>query len=704
MNRCTVSFSFCGYNLFKINILSQEDKNMKEEELYNPEEDDYFNMPYTDLEEWRDLPIRHYYVHGGFKGTDIDGENEVRFCFYFPEKEKYEGRFYQYLSPAPEDEHESEHLTGEDDKISFALTHGAYYVVSNQGGFVPAMGKRLYRASSNTALYSRKIAEKVYGTEERPFGYVFGGSGGSFKTMSCIESTKDVWDGAVPYVLANPMATPNVFCPRVRAMRVLREDGLKKVVDAMEPGGSGDIFEGLDRVAKDVLMEATRMGFPKRGWFSWPTMGDGALMVLAPNIYKIFPSYFTDFWIKPGFAGSDPESSESRDRVKFKTMVTELIKPEKKSDEQYTSVDNSWINTMIGSQDTPRIRISEMPPAGSYIFHCRIRIMDGKAVGKEVPVEKIEDGIITVSSAFDGSNSGNVLEGLAVGDTIVIDNSDYLAMQTFERHQVPDESYKVYDQFRGSDGKPLYPQLPFLLAPGIAMGAGGSVPCGKINGKVIAICSILDESALAWHGDWYRQAVHREKNGQEDTCFRLYYNDHCIHDDRAGYLEDTQHQVDYLGILHQALLDIAAWCERGIAPRATTNYKFDDGQIEVPETAEERGGLQPVVKAYADGKKCVTVKTGEEVAFTAVIDVPCEEDTVTAAAWDFEKTDDFSHECTLVRSENSQSVQVRTCHAFATPGTYFPVIKVKSCRKGREKDIFVQCKNLDRVRVIVEDR
>lgn len=109
---------------------------MQEKKLYIPEQDEYFSQPYIDVEEWRDAPVRHYYVHGGFKGTEIDGKNEARFCLYFPEKENYEGRFFQYLSPAPEDEHESEHLTGEDDKISFALTHGAYYVVSNQGGFM----------------------------------------------------------------------------------------------------------------------------------------------------------------------------------------------------------------------------------------------------------------------------------------------------------------------------------------------------------------------------------------------------------------------------------------------------------------------------------------------------------------------------------------------------------------------------------------
>lgn len=65
-----------------------------EKKLYIPEEDSYFAEPYIDIEEWRDAPVRHYYVHGGFKGTEINGANEARFCFYFPEKEKYEGRFF----------------------------------------------------------------------------------------------------------------------------------------------------------------------------------------------------------------------------------------------------------------------------------------------------------------------------------------------------------------------------------------------------------------------------------------------------------------------------------------------------------------------------------------------------------------------------------------------------------------------------------
>lgn len=36
-------------------------------------------------------------------------------------------------------------------------------------------------------------------------------------------------------------------------------------------------------------------------------------------------------------------------------------------------------------------------------------------------------------------------------------NSDYLAMQTLQRHQAPDESYKVYNQYRDEKGSPIYP-------------------------------------------------------------------------------------------------------------------------------------------------------------------------------------------------------------------------------------------------------
>ena len=93
-----------------------------------PATDSLFKEPYIDVDEWRDAPARHRYVHGGFKGTD------TRFSFYFPAKEHYQGRFFQYITPVPDSENLSQGETGEQDRIGFALASGAYFVETNGGG------------------------------------------------------------------------------------------------------------------------------------------------------------------------------------------------------------------------------------------------------------------------------------------------------------------------------------------------------------------------------------------------------------------------------------------------------------------------------------------------------------------------------------------------------------------------------------------
>jgi hypothetical protein len=48
----------------------------------NTIQDPLLKEPYVDVDEWRSEPVRHRYVHGGFKGT------EARFSIYFPPKEQ----------------------------------------------------------------------------------------------------------------------------------------------------------------------------------------------------------------------------------------------------------------------------------------------------------------------------------------------------------------------------------------------------------------------------------------------------------------------------------------------------------------------------------------------------------------------------------------------------------------------------------------
>ncbi|MEM2143919.1 MAG: hypothetical protein QW279_01040, partial [Candidatus Jordarchaeaceae archaeon] len=152
--------------------------------------DPLFNHPYIDIDEWRDQPVRHRYVHGGFEGT------ECRFSFYFPPEEQYEGRFFQPLMAVSGTENAATMpaMLGFmiANTVPFAIASGGYLVESNQGRTVMFPDKNNttitgYRASAAVARYSRVVAAEMYG-EHRPYGYVYGGSGGAYKTIACFEN------------------------------------------------------------------------------------------------------------------------------------------------------------------------------------------------------------------------------------------------------------------------------------------------------------------------------------------------------------------------------------------------------------------------------------------------------------------------------------------------------------------------------------
>ena len=258
--------------------------------------DSLFHEPYIDIDELRNEPVPHRYVHGGFKGT------KTMFSFYFPAKENFEGRFFHYITPVPDSENLSQGLSGEEDRIGFSISSGAYFVESNGGGVIDLHELGLnkdqsygaYRANAAAAEYSKIVATEMYGNQ-KIYGYAFGGSGGAYRTIGGIENTTGVWDGAVPYVIGSPMSIPNVFSVRMHAMRVLK-DKLPQIADALEPGGSGDMYAGLNEEEKAALEEATKMGFPPKSWFNYETMGVHAIEALYPGILVADGKYFQDFW------------------------------------------------------------------------------------------------------------------------------------------------------------------------------------------------------------------------------------------------------------------------------------------------------------------------------------------------------------------------------------------------------------------------
>lgn len=671
-------------------------------EIYNPKEDARFREPYIDYEKWKErklggsqtVPFLH--VHGGFRNTN------VKFSFCFPEKDKFRGRFFQFLSPfpGPDEEMASFSLEGEDDKIAFAVTHGAYFVETNMGSGTafgdnpdPAL---IYKSSAAAAEYSRVKAQEIYG-EQRIYGYVYGGSGGGYKTMSCMENTH-AWDGGVPYIIGSPVAIPNCHTTRVHGLRVLRR-ALPKIVAALEPGGSKDIYEGLSGEEKEALQEVTRMGMPLRSWFWYKNMDDGALPVLAPIVKMQDPGYFKDFWEVEGYLGAKPDGSARKDRIQFRTKIRSIhVSKEAARVEKNTEngADDAF-KKMLTKGSIEDIELEDVLPGDDpYLKGLQVTVESGEAKGSFFAVEALQGNRLVPGATFGAPDLDETLGKLKPGDTLYLDNSDYIAIQTYHRHQVPSEEYHAWDQFRDEAGNPIYPQRNNVLGTSVAMSGAGSIQSGDIQGKMIVLASIMDESAFPWQPDWYLHKVQEHTGEKFQDTFRLWYVDHSLHDDREATVDEL-HYTSYCGALRQALLDLSDWTERGAEPMPTSHYKLVDSQVILPESAKDRKGIQQLVRLTANGEECTAVKAGEAVLFRAEIEIPEGAGAVTRVEWSFDGEQVF-RETSGFRKEGELFVS-EIEHAYREAGTHYAVVRVKVNRNGDAGDIFTQIKEIARVRI-----
>jgi hypothetical protein len=666
-------------------------------------QDPLFTQPYIDVDEWRDTPVRHRYVHGGFRGT------ETRFSFYLPPKEIYQGRFFQHLTPSPDNEYLAQHLPlGEENKIGFAIASGGYFIETNGGGASvsgygsadPTIGA--FRANAAAATYSRAVALAMYGGK-RPYGYAFGGSGGAYRTIGSFENTRGVWDGAVPYVLGSFMAIPNGFTVRMHAMRILR-DKFPQIVDAVEPGGSGDPYAGLTDEQAAALHEVTRMGFPIQSWFGWRTMGIHGFAALYGGMLQADPTYFTDFWTKPGYLGFDHPESFAGQRMQHVSRITKVIHAKEAAALGLnTSVVNGTVNGGVdnafgalqgsGGDRVVAYRLAAAPPAMQFLGGD-LFAQSGKAIGKRLTLNRVAGDVVILGVADQA-----LAAQFAVGDEVRADNSNFLAAQTYHRHQVPPGTeFPEWDQFRGSDGKPLYPQRPMLLGPIFTKATAGSLLDANFDGKMILLESLWDREAFPWQGDWYRKRVQARFGAQADQHFRLWYVDHALHGDMTKQ-EDPTHTVSYLGVLQQALRDLVIWVEQGTPPPATTAYTIDDGQVRVADKASSRKGLQPVVTLSAGAGRRVKVRAGMPVRLNGRIETPPGGGKVVAADWDFDGSGQFTKHSQVRPGQSAISVSID--HAFDAPGTYFAVLRATAQRESARGSPYAHLQNLDRTRIEV---
>ena len=688
--------------------------------IYHRGDDDGFDIAVFDVEEERVRPmpdgteISYLYMHGAFPKKD------VKFSFFIPKKDKFKNRFFQFLCPFPGPDEENASLEpayGVDDKVAFALYHGAAYVETNMGSKAMFVGSSedgiIEKSNGESAELFRKTVMDLYGCK-RPYGYAYGGSGGGYKTMTCAEFS-DCFDGVIPHVIGSPASLPNTITMHAQGQRVLRHS-FNKIVNALEPGGSGDMYAGLNDHEKHTLKELTRMGVPPKAGYveAMGRIDDGSLPVLIPKIKAADPGFFEDFWKIPGYAGADPESSASRDRIVYSTRVkavhtakatlaAQKMHDSTEGDEpDIGGVDTAWKKLMKdGARNV--LELEDVPEGDDlYLKGTNLIIESGESEGKSLMLGRLEGNMAVLGMNFGVDKPEDVIEKIKPGDSVRLDNSDYIAIQHYYMHQVPETSFHAWDQFRDESGNPVLPQRKNVI--GYSMNGTGHVQDGDIQCKTMVIQALTDESTCPWCADWYRNKV-RESKGNEDD-FRLYYMENCMHGNEPGL--GSSRVVEYMGGLRQMLLDLSDWVERGEQPIDTTNYSMVDNQVIVPQKADKRLGIQPTAELFANGSESVHVKVGEIVCFTAKGYAPLRGGEIVSMEFSFKDSEDyidpdaytFNAEICHEKEDGVSDVGIATAkHIYDKPGTYFATVRVMSNRNP--EDPFTCVKNLARARIVV---
>ncbi|MFI4974341.1 MAG: hypothetical protein ACHP84_07385 [Caulobacterales bacterium] len=464
------------------------------------------------------------------------------------------------------------------------------------------------------------------------------------------------------------------------------------------------MYAGLNREEREALAEVTRMGFPPEAWFAHRqiAMGyTGVFAALVDNMVKWDSGYFEDFWKVPGYLGFDAPESLARVRFQHETKISRIVMS-KEAIALGLPVSMSAKFADSEAESPAAVQVEQMP--NGSLQGATLTVKSGAAAGHNVLVSGVVKDLVLLGY---GEAHFQAFSRIKPGDEVLLDNSIYLATQTYHRHQIPPSSdFPIWEQFKAA-GRPIYPQRPFLMGPRYALGGTGTLQTGRFAGKMIVVEALLDEAAYPWQADWYRTQVQKALGARLDDQFRLWFVDKAMHTGPFASRSEprparTTRVVPYVGVLQQALRDVSAWVEKGLAPPASTEYQVADGQVVVPPTAAARKGIQPVARVTANGGERAEVAVGETVAFDASIDAPPGTGVVVMAEWDFEGAGDYPLRAPFeFASPDGASVTLKAAHAFSEPGTYFPALRATSQRHGDSATRFARVQNLGRVRVVV---
>jgi hypothetical protein len=660
--------------------------------------DEYFGDPFLDTDEWREedgVPFR--YVHGGFSGTD------TRFSFYFPPEEVYRDRFISWIEGG-QGGSEVNGLMGARAMVgpTYGAEVGAVIVESNQGhigadlaGCGGDSSVLCWRASAESARYMKQLASEMYGTEPR-YGYVTGGSGGGVRSINCFERA-DVWQGAVPYVMPHP-GQGVFFSFLANVIRLLNREERAALATRTALGGSRDPFEGLEVEQREALTALYRAGFPRGAEFVLSNPFEAVLVWSwhSSELMEHDPAYWHEFWEAPGYAGADRGSTFEPFLLEEKTRITQVVTAGEllalATEEEWAAGEAAGVigrAMAMVTPDSPLAVVIEGLDRTSLdkATGAKVHVGSGIGAGRTVVCLGVVGDALVCSAS---GEAGNLLfDEVQAGDEVTVTNRDFLAYCHYHRTQTDLD----FDQFGEH-----YPEFEQQVVDGLAIfptratfGFETTMVSSRYHynwaGKMI-ICQNLHDI-----GTWpvgavnYHQRLHKLRGEDAvDRDFRLWWFDHAAHTPGSmfpsvGRPHASTRLIEYGGAVQQALRDVIAWVEDDVEPPAPSQYEYStSGAVQLPDSATDRRGIQPVPTLTVDGRAVATANVNLPVRLDLQVEVPPGTGSIIAVEWDVTGDGQWESEGGIDGTKTSVTASLE--HAYTEPGTYWPTVRVTSHRDG----------------------
>ena len=592
---------------------------------------------------------------------------QQNYVFRFPAKEHWRNRSYQQQHPSG----------GGVVDNRMAFTNGAFSVNWMSASTANAVATHRHEAAATKV--AKAYANKLYGNNAKIYSYFWGCSGGGIVSMAAAENTTGVWDGVQPQCVGpSGVSTFHSFHWQAHYTMAIPQAKRDAIAEAAAPGGTGDIYAGLNEEEKAVLNEFISAGYPLE------VIGNHfknlTPLVDPIDIRMADPTYEDDFWSKPGYAGSNPPNYLKAAHVdgwatiagitRDAAGVPTAIRFDPATLPALGTTGDNYLEYFVYAADG-KTRLVDMVRTAGEPSGNRRRF---SLMGKLDPATATLTLTGTTTDVFGGSspitNSKLLLDALSVGSKVRVNNRFILAMYYYPRHSnIPGS--RSHDQYRNADGSAKYPQRKDIS---VLMGAnyrtmGGRAETGEIKTKTMIIEGMGDNLSWPIFNASYAEQIQRTLgSAKANEMMRFYLHDNGKHSWGGGEP----------GIFQQSIQDLMAWAEKGTVPPPSTRYTIRNGQVIPAPRAADRHGLQPVMNLTANGARRAAVGVNQPVTLAAKLEMPPKAGQIVQYGWTIAGTADPM----TVLDKPRALVDVNRTVTFDKPGTYIVRLTVNGQRNG----------------------